>query len=75
MKFILLINVKVLTNVGIVTFTSRRYTKYSGYKARKLYTFQYFGLMSSLTVGFVLLRYTVVCTPESLSLFYLLFIS
>ena len=28
-----------------------------------------------ITVGFLLLRYSVVCTVESLSLFYLLFIS
>ena len=63
------------TIVGILTFISRINTKYSGYKAKQLFTFQYFGFMRSLTVGFVLPRLTVVCTAESLSLFDLLFIS
>ena len=44
MKFILLINVKMPTTVGILTFISRINTKYSGYKAKQTFSLQYFGL-------------------------------
>ena len=41
-KFILLINVKMPTIVGILTFISRRNTTSESFKARKISVFQHF---------------------------------
>ena len=46
-EFILLIDVKMPTSVGILTFISRRNTSPESLKARNTYTFQHFSFMSS----------------------------
>ena len=47
-KFILLINVKMATIVGILTFISRINTASESFKARKIFTFQYFTFYEQL---------------------------
>ena len=48
MKFILLINAKMPTIVGILTFISRINTSYESLKARNTYLYQYFSFYEQL---------------------------
>ena len=48
MEFILLINVKMPTIVGILTFISRINAKFEGSKARKFFIFQHFSFYDQL---------------------------
>ena len=48
MKFILLINVKMPTIVGILTFISRINTASKNFKARKIFNFQHFSFYEQL---------------------------
>ena len=48
MKFILLINIKMPTNVGILTLISRMNTTSENFKARKFFDFQHFSFYEQL---------------------------
>ena len=79
---ILLINVKMQTIVGILTFISRINSMLNcavhgnSFKTSTLTRlWLLFGPTGGLPVGFLLLRYSVLFTVESLFLLYLLFIS
>ena len=50
MKFILLINVKMPTIVGILTFISRINTSSDSLKARKISVFQHFSFYEQLKI-------------------------
>ena len=69
MKFILLINVKMLTTVGILTFISRMYTSYESLKARNTYLFQRFTFYERLKL-YALLSMKNDLSPWDLTLFH-----
>ena len=48
MEFILIINVKMPTIVGILTFISRISTKDQSFKAREIIIFQHFSFLSGV---------------------------
>ena len=50
MKFIMLINVKMPTIVGILTFTSKINTTTESLNARKVFTFQHFSFDEQLII-------------------------